>query len=73
MKPCQSNKNQSTQIRGKTRNKMGEQTSKKTKEPPKRADHKGNLKFLNPLQLQEAYQIMKEEDRLKGLKNFGLA
>jgi hypothetical protein len=52
---------------------MGEQTSKKTKEPPKRADHKGNLKFLNPLQLQEAYQIMKEEDRLKGLKNFGLA
>jgi hypothetical protein len=24
-------------------------TSKKTKEPPKRANHKGNIKFLNPL------------------------
>jgi hypothetical protein len=23
--------------------------SKKTKEPPKRANHKGNIKFLNPL------------------------
>jgi hypothetical protein len=23
-------------------------TSKKTKEPPKRVNHKGNIKFLNP-------------------------
>jgi len=46
--------------------------SKKTKEPPKGANHKGNIKFLNPLLLQEAYQIGKEEDLLKGglaLKN----
>jgi hypothetical protein len=30
--------------------------SKKTKEPSKRANHKENIKFLNPLLLQEAYQ-----------------
>jgi hypothetical protein len=29
-------------------------TSKKTKEPPKRANHKGNIKFPNPLVSQEA-------------------
>jgi hypothetical protein len=29
-------------------------TSKKTKEPPKRAKHKGNIKFPNPLMSQEA-------------------
>jgi hypothetical protein len=37
-------------------------TSKKTKEPPKRANHKGNIKFPNPLTSQEAYQIEKGED-----------
>jgi hypothetical protein len=29
---------------------------KKTKESPKRANHKENIKFLNPLLLQEAYR-----------------
>ncbi len=37
------------QKRGNTRNKMEGSTFKKTKEPPKRANHKGNIKFLNPL------------------------
>jgi hypothetical protein len=45
--------------------------SKKTKEPPKRPNHKPqgeNLnKFPNPLLLREAYQIRKGEDLLKGL------
>jgi hypothetical protein len=49
MKPCQSKINQSTQKRGNTTNKMEGPTSKKTKEPPKRANHKGNIKFPNPL------------------------
>jgi hypothetical protein len=39
--------------------------SKKTKEPPKRVNHKRNIKFLNPFLSQEAYQIGKEEDLLK--------
>jgi hypothetical protein len=39
--------------------------SKKTKEPPKRVNYKGNIKFLNLLS-QEAYQIGKGEDLLKG-------
>jgi hypothetical protein len=43
-----------------------EHTSKKTKEPPKKANHKGNIKFSNPLLSQEAYQITKGEDLLKG-------
>jgi hypothetical protein len=34
-------------------------TSKKTKEPPKRANHKGNINFLNPLLSREGYQIRK--------------
>jgi hypothetical protein len=33
---------------------------KKTKEPPKKVNHKGNIKFLKPLLLREAYQIRKE-------------
>jgi hypothetical protein len=41
-------------------------TSKKTKEPPKRVNHKGNIKFPNLLLSQEAYQIRKGEDLLKG-------
>ncbi len=45
--------------RGNTRNKMEAPMSKKTKQPPKRANHKGNIKFLNPL---PAFQIMKGED-----------
>ncbi len=36
--------------------------SQKTKEPPKRENHKGNIKFLNPLLSLEAYQITKGED-----------
>jgi hypothetical protein len=39
--------------------------SKKTKEPPKRANYKGNYKFSNPFLSQEAYQIRKGEDFLK--------
>jgi hypothetical protein len=39
--------------------------SKKMKEPPKRVNYKWNIKFVNPLQLQEAYQI-RREDLLKG-------
>jgi hypothetical protein len=54
MKPCQLNRNQSTQIRENTRNKMEGPTTKKAKEPPKRANHKGNIKFLNFLMLREA-------------------
>jgi hypothetical protein len=34
-------------------------TSKKTKEPPKRANHKGNIKLPNHFMLREAYQIRK--------------
>jgi hypothetical protein len=37
--------------KGKTRNKMGAPTFKKTNEPPKRVDNEGNIKFLNPLHL----------------------
>jgi hypothetical protein len=33
---------------GNTRNKMEGPTSKKTKEPPKRVNHKGNIKSSNP-------------------------
>jgi hypothetical protein len=39
-------------------------TSKKTNEPPKKADHKRNIKFPNPFLLQERYQIRKREDLL---------
>jgi hypothetical protein len=38
-------------------------TSKKTNEPLKKANHKGNIKFLNPLQWGEAYQIKKIKGR----------
>jgi hypothetical protein len=37
--------------RGNTRNKLEALTSNKTKEPPIRANHKGNIKFPNPLLL----------------------
>jgi hypothetical protein len=43
---------------------MGGLTSKKTKEPPKKVNHKENIKFLNPLFSQEAYQIRKGKDVL---------
>jgi hypothetical protein len=39
-------------------------TSKKTKDPPKTVNHKGNIKFMNPLKSQEAYHIRKGEDLL---------
>jgi hypothetical protein len=44
--------------KGKTRNKM--------EGPPKKVNHKGNIKFLKPILSQEAYQIGKGEDLLKG-------
>jgi hypothetical protein len=47
-------------------NKMEGPTYKKTKEPNKRVNHKGNIKFPNPLQSQEAYQIGKGGNLLKG-------
>jgi len=66
MKPCQSKINQSTRKKVNTRNKMEGLTSKKTKEPPKRANDKGNIKFPNPLLSRETYQTRKGEDLLKG-------
>jgi hypothetical protein len=51
------------QKRGKTRRiKMEGPVFKKTKEPPKRANHKGNIKFLNALLSREVYQIRKGEN-----------
>jgi hypothetical protein len=47
--------------KGNTRNKMEGPTSKKTKEPPKRVNHKGNLKFPNPLFCHEKH--IKQEKR----------
>jgi hypothetical protein len=58
--------NQNTERRGNPRNKMEGHASKKTNEPPKMVDHKGTIKFPNTSLLQEAYQIRKEEDLLKG-------
>jgi hypothetical protein len=52
--------------KGNTRNKMEGPTSKKTKELPKRANHKGDIKFLNPFLSLETYQIRKGEDLVKG-------
>ncbi len=63
MKTCQSKINQSTQKRVNTRNKMEGLTSKQTKEPPKRANHKGNIKFPNPLLSHEAYQTKEPSKR----------
>jgi hypothetical protein len=40
--------------------------SKKTKESPKKVNHKRNIMFPNPLLSQQAYQIRKGEDFLKG-------
>jgi hypothetical protein len=41
-------------------------TSKKTKKPLKKLNHKRNIKFMNPFLSQETYQIGKGEDFLKG-------
>jgi len=46
--PCQIINKPKHQRRGNTRNKTEGPTSKKTKEPPKRPHHKGNIKFLKP-------------------------
>jgi hypothetical protein len=48
MKPCQIRNKPKHPNRGNTRNKMEGPTSKKTKEPPKRANHKGNIMFPYP-------------------------
>jgi hypothetical protein len=53
------NKPKHPQKRGNTSNKMEGPMSKKTKEPAKRVSHKGNIKFPNPLPLQESYKIRK--------------
>jgi hypothetical protein len=36
------------------------------KKPPKKANHKENIKFPNPLMLREAYQIRKGQNLWKG-------
>jgi len=54
------------QKKGKTKDEMEGPTSKKIKEPPKKANHKGNIKLPNPHLLREAYQIRKGENLLKG-------
>jgi hypothetical protein len=56
LKPCHLKVNRSTQKGGIQRIKWKD---KKTKEPPKRANHKGNIKFLNPLLSKEVYKIGK--------------
>jgi hypothetical protein len=49
MKPCRIiNKTMHAKKRGNTRNKMEGPMFKKTKEPTKRTNHDGNIKFLNP-------------------------
>jgi hypothetical protein len=40
---------------GSTKNKMEGPKSKKTKEPSKKGNHQGNIKFPNPLISHEAY------------------
>jgi hypothetical protein len=57
--------NQNTQKKGKTMNKMEGPKSKRTNEPPKKANHKGNIKFPNPFQSLETHQIRKGKDFLK--------
>jgi hypothetical protein len=58
--------------RGKARNKMEGPTSKNTEKPPKRANHEGNIKFLNPgpppppTPLVRSISNNKREDLLKG-------
>jgi ligand-binding sensor protein len=49
MKPCQSYINQITQKRRNITNKMEGLKSKKTKEPCKKVNQKGNIQFSNPL------------------------
>jgi hypothetical protein len=71
MKPCQSYINQIIPKRENRRDKREGPMSKKTKEPPKRENHKGNIKFPNPLLLLEAYQIRKGEDLVYQIKKGG--
>jgi hypothetical protein len=52
--------------KGNTRNKMEGPTSKKTREPSKKVNHKREHQVLNPLLSQEKDQIEKGEDLLKG-------
>jgi hypothetical protein len=40
-------------------------TTQHWKEPPKKTNHKGNIKFMNVLLLQKAHQIRKCEGLLK--------
>jgi hypothetical protein len=58
MKPGQSNINQSTQKWENTRNKKGR--THVPKEPPKRANHKGNIKFPNPHQVPKSSPVMRK-------------
>jgi hypothetical protein len=63
---CQSQINQGTQKKGIQRTKREGATSKKMKEPPNEGKPPRYIKLPNPLMSQEAYQIMKREDLLKG-------
>jgi hypothetical protein len=49
MKPYQSYKTKAPKKRENTKNKMEGCMPKKTKEPPKKVNHKENIKFPNPL------------------------
>jgi hypothetical protein len=58
--PPKKKKNKKTKKQRKnTRNKMAGPTFKKTNESHEKANHKRNIKFSNPLQLLQAYQIRK--------------
>ncbi len=63
--PANQKKNQSTQKGGNTRYFLKGPISKKLKKSPKRVNHKGNIKFSNPLLSWEAYQIRKGKELWK--------
>jgi hypothetical protein len=52
--------------KGETRNKMEGSTFKRINEPPNRANHKGNMKFMEPPPFTKKYQIRKGANLLKG-------
>jgi hypothetical protein len=58
------NKPKQPKKRGNKRHKI--KTHVQKKKPPKKTNHKKNIKFSNPLLSREAYQIRKGEDLFKG-------
>jgi hypothetical protein len=47
-----------------------ERPTRRQKKTPKKVKCKGNIKILNPFPWQEAYQIRKGEDLMKGCLTF---